>query len=54
MEERCPSVTELERRRELTRLTKTELIDWIMQIESAHGQAEAATTALRQRIEEQP
>lgn len=39
------------RRRELSRRTKAELIDWIIQIERAHADAPAATTQLRNRIE---
>lgn len=42
--------TELERRRELSRLKKTELIDWIIQIETAHATTADAIGALRDRV----
>lgn len=42
--------TQLERRRELSRLTKPELIDWIIQIETTHAATGDAIGALRDRV----
>lgn len=42
--------SELERRKELSRLTKIELIDWIIQIETAHATTATAIGALRDRV----
>ena len=42
--------TQLERRRELSRLTKPELIDWIIQIETAHANTADEIGALRDRV----
>lgn len=41
---------ELARRRQLSRLSKTELIDWIIQIETAHATTATAIGALRDRV----
>lgn len=47
-------MTELERRRQLARLTRAELIDWVIQIEQAPNTATQATQHLRTRIQETP
>jgi hypothetical protein len=45
-------MSDLQRRRELTGLTKPELIDWIVQVERSLEDARTALNALRQRTED--
>lgn len=42
--------SELQRRRQLSRMSKTELIDWIIQVETALANTATAIGALRDRV----
>ena len=42
--------SELLRRRELAGMSKPELIDWVVQLETANTATQTALTALRERI----
>lgn len=44
-------MSNLERRRELSKLTKRELIDWIIQAEQGQATTTAALVALRDRVD---
>lgn len=45
-------MSDLQRRRELSTLTKVELIDWIVQVERSLEDARTALNALRERAQD--
>ncbi len=42
--------SDLQRRRELAGMSKTELVDWVIQLETSSKRTEQAINALKQRI----